>query len=101
MKTPVIVLACIIAFFAFFAGMIVFGLRIDIPDGGLRIWWRAQTKTADRQSSGWKVVGRVPDGLAPIFVELDATAIKSREIYEEAVRSLCGRGPCQMMFCAG
>ena len=103
MKTLGIVLACIIAFFAVFAGMIVIGLRIDIPDGGLRTWWppQRQTKTADRQSSGWKVAGRVPDGLlAPIFVELEGAAIKHRETYEDAVRSLCGQGLCRVMFFA-
>ena len=47
-----------------------------------------------------EVVGRVPDGLKPIFVELDQTAVARREIYDAAVRSLCGSGFCKVMFFA-
>ncbi|MBR1151202.1 hypothetical protein [Bradyrhizobium sp. JYMT SZCCT0428] len=63
--------------------------------------WTSQTAAvAAGQPSLWKVVGRVPDKSKPIFVELDQTAVARREIYDEAVRSLCGSASCQILFLA-
>jgi hypothetical protein len=59
-----------------------------------------QTSVDRGQRSLWKVVGRVPDGLKPLFVELDRTAVTKREVYEEAVRSLCRPNLCRVMFFA-
>jgi hypothetical protein len=66
--------------------VLVIGSKTGIPDAS--------------QPSLWKVVGRVPDKLKPIFVELDQTAVARREIYDEAVRALCGSGSCKVMFLA-
>jgi len=66
----------------------------------IAIGWNKNVPNTGGQSPLWKVVGRVPDKLKPIFVELDQTAVARREIYDEAVRSLCGSGSCQVVFFA-
>lgn len=74
----------------------VIGFNTDTPS---QVVATSQRQTsADRQASLWKVIGRVPDGLKPVFVEINQAAISRREVYDDAVRLLCGPGLCRVMF---
>ncbi len=49
--------------------------------------------------SRWKVIGEITDGFRTQFVQVEAGAAKDREVYDQAIASICrNRKPCAVAF---